>query len=241
MQNIKWIFYKELKIFFNSYMAPLVLGGTAFLNSLIIMIWNFSDRANYQVTVGATYLSFMTSIIVGMLILSMGSIVEEKNKGTMELLFSSPITDSDIVLGKYLFGVSICFIVSFVINAFFPFTLYYFWKIPLSIVISSTIGVFLLGCFTYSIGLFGSSMGKNQMISLLISVLIIMTLWVMGFFSHLFQAKTRSVLYHLHIYSHFVNFSRGVIPLSGTVFFLSGIFAFLYFTISSLQSRRWRG
>lgn len=241
MQNIKWVFYKELKVFFNSFMAPLVLGGTAFLNSLIIMIWNFSDRANYQVTMGATYLSFMTSIIVAMLILSMGSLVEEKNKGTMELLLSAPITDSDIILGKYLFGVFICFIISFLINAFFPLTLLFFWKIPLSIVVSSTIGVFLLGSFTYAIGIFGSSLGKNQMLSLLISVMIIMTLWVLGFFSHLFQTKTRSILYHLHIYSHFVSFSRGVIPLSGTVFFLSATFAFLYFSVVSLQSRRWRG
>lgn len=241
MQNIKWIFYKECKIFFNTYMAALVLGGTAFLNALFVLISNFHERNNFEDATIVTFVSFMATIIISMAILSMSSIVEEKNKGTMELLYTSPITDFEIVIGKFLFGAFICFIITFFINAFFPLLLFSFWKAPLYLVLAGSIGIFLLGCFTYSVGMFGSSLGKNQMISLLISVLIIMTLWVLGFFSHLFQAKTRSVLFHLHIFSHFIGFTKGVIPISGLVFFSSGIITFLYLTIKSLESRRWVG
>jgi ABC-2 type transport system permease protein len=239
--NVKWIFYKEVKVFFGTFLAPLVLGGTAFLNALFIMILNFNGRTNYEDATIITFVSFMSTIIIAMVILSMGTIVEEKNKGTLELLFTSPITDAEIVIGKFTFGVLISFIITVFINGLFPIILYSYWEAPLYLVVSGSIGVFLLGIFTFSIGMFGSSIGKNQMISLLVTVLIILTLWVLGYFSHLFQATTRKVLFHLHIFSHYINFAKGVLPLSGIVFFLSGIFLFLYLTIKTLESRRWRG
>lgn len=240
-QTSLWIFRKELKLFFGTYMGPLVLGGTAFLNALFIMILNFNGRANYEEATVVTFVSFMTTILIAMIIISMGSIVEEKNKGTLELLFTSPITDVDIVIGKFLFGVTVCAIITVFINGLFPILLYSYWQAPLYIVISGMIGVFLLGTFTYTVGLFASSLAKSQMISLLISVVIILTLWVVGYFSHLFQSTTRKVLFHLHIFSHFISFSKGVLPLTGIIFFLSGTFLFLYLTVKVLESRRWRG
>ncbi len=241
IERILFIFQKEVKIFFHTFMAPLVFGGTAFLNALFVLISNFNERATHEEATIITFISFMSTIIIAMAIVSMNSLVEEKNKGTMELLYTAPITDLEIVLGKFLFGSFVCFLVTFGINSFFPIILYSYWKAPLYLVISGSIGVFFLGIFTYSVGMFGSSLGKNQVISLLISVLIVMTLWVLGFFSHLFEAKTRAILFHLHIFSHFIGFSKGVIPLTGVIFFLSGTFTFLYLTVKVLESRRWLG
>lgn len=133
------------------------------------------------------------------------------------------------------------FLISVFVNGLFPIFLYSFWKAPLYIVVSGTIGVFLLGIFSFAIGLFGSSLGKNQMISLLISIVIILTLWVSGYFSYLFDSVTRKILYHLHIFSHFISFCKGVLPLNGIVFFVSGALFFLYLTVKVLESRRWRG
>lgn len=241
MKNISSIFKKEIKVFFNTYMASLILGGTAFLNALFVLISNFHERNNYEDAAIITMVSFMSTIIIASMILAMSSIVEEKNKGTMELLYTSPITDAEIVIGKFLFGAFICLIITLFINGLYTFFLFTYWKAPAYLIVSGSVGIFLLGCFTYSVGMFGSSLGKNQMISLLVGVLIILTLWVVGFFSHLFQSKARAILFHLHIFSHYISFSRGVLPLSGIVFFLSGIFTFLYLTIKSLESRRWLG
>ena len=116
MQNIKWIYFKELKVFFQTFMAPLILGGTAFLNALFVLISNFNERATHEDATIITFISFMSTIIVAMMILSMGSIVEEKTKGTMELLYTSPITDLEIVMGKFLFGITICLIITIFIN-----------------------------------------------------------------------------------------------------------------------------
>ncbi|EQA45642.1 ABC-2 family transporter protein [Leptospira broomii serovar Hurstbridge str. 5399] len=240
-RNIKWIFWKEVRVFFGTYLAPLVLGGTAFLNSLFVLILNFNSGTNYAETTVVTFISFMSTILIAMLIVSMGSITEERNRGTLELLFTSPVTDLEIVVGKFLFGAFVCLIVSVLVDGLFPLFLYFFWKAPLYIVASGTIGVFLLGLFTFAVGLFGSSLGKNQMISMLISIMILLTLWVIGFFSYLFDAVTRKVLFHLHIFSHFIGFSKGVLPLNSIVFFLSGTIFFLYLTVKVLESRRWRG
>ncbi|RHX92335.1 ABC transporter permease [Leptospira stimsonii] len=240
-QNIKWIFFKEVKVFFGTFMAPLVFGGTAFLNSLFVLILNFNAGTNYVDTTVITFLSFMSTIIIAMLILSMGSITEERNRGTLEFLFTAPITDLEIVAGKFTFGALICLLIAVFVNGLFPIFLYSFWKAPLYIVVSGTIGVFLLGIFSFAVGLFGSSLGKNQMTSLLISIVIILTLWVSGYFSYLFDSVTRKVLYHLHIFSHFIGFCKGVLPLNGIVFFVSGTLFFLYLTVKVLESRRWRG
>ncbi|EQA34880.1 ABC-2 family transporter protein [Leptospira inadai serovar Lyme str. 10] len=240
-RNVKWIFWKEVRVFFGTYLAPLVLGGTAFLNSLFVLILNFNSGTNYAETTVVTFISFMSTILIAMLIVSMGSITEERNRGTLELLFTAPVTDLEIVVGKFLFGAFVCLIVSVLVDGLFPLFLYFFWKAPLYIVASGTIGVFLLGLFTFAVGLFGSSLGKNQMISMLISVMILLTLWVIGFFSYLFDAVTRKVLFHLHIFSHFIGFSKGVLPLNSIVFFLSGTIFFLYLTVKVLESRRWRG
>ena len=75
MQNIKWIFLKECKLFFNTYMAALVLGGTAVLNALLVLISNFHGSNNYEEATVITFFSFMSTIIISMMILSMGSIV----------------------------------------------------------------------------------------------------------------------------------------------------------------------
>lgn len=241
LQNIKWIFFKEVKVFFGTFMAPLVFGGTAFLNSLFVLILNFNSGTNYVDTTVITFLSFMSTIIIAMLILAMGSITEERNRGTLEFLFTVPVTDLEIVAGKFAFGTLICLLISVFVNGLFPIFLYSFWKAPLYIVVSGTIGVFLLGIFSFAIGLFGSSLGKNQMISLLISIVIILTLWVSGYFSYLFDSVTRKILYHLHIFSHFISFCKGVLPLNGIVFFVSGALFFLYLTVKVLESRRWRG
>ncbi|EKR62759.1 MULTISPECIES: ABC transporter permease [Leptospira] len=241
LQNIKWIFFKEVKVFFGTFMAPLVFGGTAFLNSLFVLILNFNSGTNYVDTTVITFLSFMSTIIIAMLILAMGSITEERNRGTLEFLFTAPVTDLEIVAGKFAFGTLICLLISVFVNGLFPIFLYSFWKAPLYIVVSGTIGVFLLGIFSFAIGLFGSSLGKNQMISLLISIVIILTLWVSGYFSYLFDSVTRKILYHLHIFSHFISFCKGVLPLNGIVFFVSGALFFLYLTVKVLESRRWRG
>jgi ABC-2 type transport system permease protein len=240
-RNINIIFKKEIRSFFGTYLSPVVLGGTAFLNSLFVLVLNFNERTNYEDATTITFISFMCTILVSMEILAMGSIVEERNKGTFELLLTSPITDLEILMGKFLFGVSVCALISVGINAFFPILLYAYWKAPLYIVFSGTVGIFLLGIFTYSVGLFGSSIAKNQMVSLLISIIIILVLWVLGYFSHLFQSNTRQVLFYLHIFSHFINFSKGVLPINSIVFFLSGTFLFLYLSLKVLESRRWRG
>ncbi|EPG65291.1 ABC transporter permease [Leptospira wolffii] len=240
-RNIKWIFLKEVRVFFGTYLAPLVLGGTAFLNSLFVLILNFNSGTNYTETTVVTFISFMSTILIAMLIVAMGTITEERNRGTLEFLFTAPISEMEIVVGKFLFGALVCLIVSLLVDGLFPLFLFFFWKAPLYIVASGTIGVFLLGIFTFAVGLFGSSLGKNQMVSMLISIMILLTLWVIGFFSYLFDAATRKVLFHLHIFSHFIGFSKGVLPLSSIVFFISGTVFFLYLTVKVLESRRWRG
>ena len=135
-EKIKWIYIKELKVFFGTYLAPLVLGGTAFLNGLFVLILNFNGRTSYVDATVVTFIAFMSTIIVAMLILAMGSIVEERNKNTLELLFTSPVSDLEIIAGKFLFGVTVAGVITVFINGLFPLFLYAYWKAPFYLVFS---------------------------------------------------------------------------------------------------------
>ena len=241
LYTIRCLFIKEVKIFFGTYLSLFVFGGVAFLNSLFVLILNLDGRTNYNDALIVIFISLMITIVIAMLTVSSGCLTEEKNQWTLELLFTLPLTDFEIIFSKLLFGFFLCFINTFFINLFFPILLLFLWDIPIYFIVSSSLGVFLLGCFTYSIGVLASSIAKNQMIALIFAISILFSLWLVGYFSHLFQEKTRDILFHFHIFSHYINFTRGILPLKSIVFFLSGIALNFYLSIKVLESRRWQG
>jgi len=172
-------------------------------------------------------------------VLTMRLLSEEKKLGTGELLFTTPITTTEVVLGKYLAALTVLLVM--LLGSFiYPLVLLIFGNPDFGPIFSSYLGMFLVGAAAVGIGLFTSSLTENQIIAALTAWGILVLLWIIGFGAQAVGPVLGGVLEHLSILSHFGNFSRGIIELKGVVYYLSIITFTLFLTQRVLDSQSWR-
>ncbi len=233
-----WVFLKECSAFFGSNVIPLCVGIITFLCGLASALpYQKLDIENEDV-IRLLFHFFYIIILVGSVFLSMSTFVSERRQGTLELLYTLPISDTQLVLGKFFMGVLIVFFIVIGMTVIYILWLgQAFWYVALT----GGIGLFLAGLYAYSVGLFASSLSSNYLLSLLIATAIISVIDVGGYLSGLLPSPAKEILGHLHGLNHFFAFTRGVIPLKSFVFFSSLILLFLFLPVKVLESRRWRG
>lgn len=240
------IFRKEVNTFFSSLIGYIVIA--VFLVILGLVIWVFPDTSllNYNYAT-LDQLFDIAPIIFAFLIpaLTMRSFSEENQTGTIELLVTRPISDWSIVLGKYLA------VILLLVFALIPTVLYYYTVYELGApkgnldsgaILGSYIGLlFLAACFS-AIGLFSSSLTKDQISAFILALFLCFIFhWGFYFFSKLpiFMGKIDDVVQQFGIDAHYISISRGVIDTRDVVYFLSVIGVFLAMTVTSLERRKW--
>jgi len=170
----------------------------------------------------------------------MGLIARELNSDTMELLTTIPISDSEIIIGKFLAAVTL-------IGTALLFTLVHFFSllivgnnIDIGAIISGYLGLLIVGAAYAAVGTFSSTITSNQIVAFFISFLVIFIFFILdkilifvpGFLSSIFQ--------YLSIDYHLSNISRGVIDSRNIIYLGSIIAFFLLLSIRTLEMRRWR-
>lgn len=239
------IFKKELYSYLSSFVAYITIG--LFLVVLGLFLWVFPDTSILEYGYATLDNLFNTVPYLFMFLIpaiTMRSLAEEKKEGTFELLATRPLTDWDIVLGKYLAALTL------VLFALIPTLIYYISVYQLGVtvgnidtgaVIGSYIGLFLLGGAFAAIGIFSSSITKNQIIAFAIAVFLCFFA-----FSGLESAsqvlslqKFDNILINLGINEHYQSISRGVLDSRDLIYFLSFITLFLLITKTILGGRKW--
>jgi ABC-2 type transport system permease protein len=172
--------------------------------------------------------------------LTMGVYSEERKRGTMELLMTSPLTDTQIVLGKFL--ASLTLLIIMLVPTFF-YNAYVFLHsepaAPWRILFTAYLGIFLLGAALLALGSFFSSLTESQIIASIVTFGGILLLWVVDYGTP-GTGGVAAVLQYVSIFRHFDDFTRGVIDTTGLIFYASFIFLGLFLTVRSLDSMRWR-
>jgi ABC-2 type transport system permease protein len=173
--------------------------------------------------------------------LTMRLFAEEKRQGTIELLATSPLTDLQIVLGKFfaaagLYGAMI--LVGFAnlllvwVHAPSPPE----WR-PIACGLAA---VFLVGCALISLGLFVSTLTKNQIVAAVVSFSLTLGIWVLGWFDSPTAGPVLKFVSYFGITNHLEGLLKGVIELKDIVFYLSFITFGLVLAHQSVESQRWR-
>jgi len=230
---------RELTSLFFSPIAYVVLGVFGFGTSLIFFS-QFAPGAPAEMrgVLGAVsvLMIFLTPAI------SMRLISEEYRSGTIETLMTLPISDSQVVLGKWLGAMG--FLTTLMVPLLILTAVLTFNANPdPGPIITGFVGLLLVGGLYLAIGAFASAITQNQIIAFLVTIFIILALvylcpylartdWVSDWM--------REGLFYLNIYEQYADFAKGVIDLGRTVFFLSGITMFLFLATQTLQSKRWR-
>jgi ABC-2 type transport system permease protein len=239
------IFSKDFSDFFNSLVAYITIGVFLLVTSLFLWVFPESSILDYGYA-GLDSLFNTVPFIFMFLIpaITMRSLAEEKKEGTFELLVTRPLSDWQIILGKFLAAFAI------VMLALTPTLIYYFSIYQLGItkgnidtgaVIGSYLGLILLGgCFT-AMGIFSSSISKNQIIAFTIAVfLCFITFSGLDSASQLLSLQNIDTLItSFGINQHYQSISRGVLDTRDLLYFLSFMTLFLVFTKTILGGRKW--
>jgi ABC-2 type transport system permease protein len=241
------IFKKEITGFFSSLTGYIVIMVFLLVNSLFMWVfpgeWNILD-SGYA---GLDTLFLLSPWIFLFLVpaVTMKMIAEEKRLGTLELLYSRPVTERGIIYGKYLSSVAL------VLLALLPGLVYYLsvhilGEIPGNLdkggTLGAFIGLFFLAAVYASAGLFASSLTDNQVIAFIIAVLISFFMYL-GFDSLAYLPGLKQIdelVIRLGINEHYKSISRGVVDLRDIIYFAAVVVIFNEATRLVLMSRKWK-
>ncbi len=172
--------------------------------------------------------------------LTMRLVAEERRSGSAELLFSWPVTEFDVVVGKYLAAASV-FTVMLAVTLVFPAALSRWSTLDPGPVITGTLGILLMGYAFLAMGVFFSALAVNQFVAGMLSasfgILFLLVAWIEPFVPE----RLAVVVAQVSVLGHFGNFAVGVLDTSDVVYYVLVAATFLFLAVRVLESRRWRG
>lgn len=260
MKSFWAVYRREMGHYFVSPIAY-IIGGVFlcvagfFFNAVLTYMMNQAMRMGFQAAqfggapnidvpslVMQNFFSVIGSLVLFLVpILTMGVFAEEKKRGTIELLMTSPIRDSAIVLGKFFATLSV-FAIILVPTLVYQGWMYHFsdpepsWKILLA----GYLGVLLMAGALISLGSFLSSLTENQIVAAVLTFGVFLILWVLDLGATNSSGNLGSVLKQLSLVRRYSDFTTGVIDLASVVFFISFAIFMVFLTLRSVDSMRWR-
>lgn len=256
MQNILAIWQREMKSYFVSPIAYVVLtiflllSGLFFFGNFLEIVQFTMTQAqqggsNQPIDVPAYVIQSLlktTSVILLFLVpmLTMGLFSEEKKRGTIELLRTTPVGHFQAMLGKYLACVTFL-IILFVCSWITISPLFMYGQPDWKPILSGYLGVFLYGAALIALGLFVSTLTENQIVAVIITFGAALALWLFPVFFQSAAGAPKDVINYLSIISHLDDFTKGVIDTSHIVYYVTFAFVGLFLAYRSLESMRWKG
>ena len=240
MKQVINIARRELSGMFFSPIGYLVLGlFTAGATLLFFLDFQPHTSADLRSTFGA--IVFLLILIAPAI--SMRLVSEELHTGTIEPLMTAPVTDTEVILGKWL-GAMVYFTFLLIAPLAVLLTVLEIYASPdYGPIFTGLLGLLLVGGFYLAIGTFASATSENQIIAVMVTVFIIcmftLLTSVLGGVYWL-SPEIREVVYYLNVNLQYQDFSKGLIDTSNLVYFISGTALFLFFAVLLLQSKRWR-
>ncbi len=253
MSNILAIAGKEIRSYFASPIAYIVIGFFALLYGwFFVAILAYFLRQSMQMLGAESAANVNQQLIrpllqnVAVLILFMLPMVtmrtysEEKRSGTIELLLTSPLTDFQIIFGKFL-GALALYAIMLGVSLLHVAVLFIYGRPEWREVVTAYLGLLLLGGCFISVGLFISSLTRNQIVAVAATFGVFLFLWVINWIGSFAGPGIEKITTYLSIIEQFDDFGKGVIDTSHVVYYLSFITFGLFLTAKSVDSERWRG
>jgi ABC-2 type transport system permease protein len=237
MRNLKAVYFKELKSYFNSPMAYIFLVIFAVINGYFFtrtfFLFDQSDMRSLFNIIPLVYLFFIPAV-------TMSLIAREKNLGTMEVISTLPLKDIDFVAGKFLAAFSLV-VTGLLVTLIHFFTLTQVGtNVDYGAVFTGYLGLALAGAVYSSVGTFASSITDNQVVAFIIGIFIVLVFFLMDKMLMFVPVYLTGIIQYLSVDYHLSNISRGVIDSRNLVYFASVVGFFLFMTVRILEIRKWR-
>ncbi len=242
MKKLFAIVGREWRAYFLSPLAYVILTAYMFLNGLI-----FSRILAFLATPGVprerflslmftnTYFWIFTLFIVP--IITMRLLAEERKTGTLEVLLTSPVSEAMVVVGKFL-GALGFFLVVWIPSLVFILYLRAQTAVDLGSAASGYLGIALIGAYFIAIGVFASTLTKNQIVAAILTFAMLIPLFSAGLFQAGADPSRQSIVDYLNMWDHMDEFARGVVDSRRLVYYLSGMAFFLFLSSVVLASKK---
>jgi ABC-2 type transport system permease protein len=253
VRNVLAIADKELRSYFSSPMAYIVIGffllpfGVFFFLYLQAFVKQSLQMAQYGGAVNVNqqvvrYVLQNASVIILFIMpmITMRTYSEEKRSGTIELLLTSPLSDVEIILGKF-FGALGLYAAMLGVTLLYIAILFVYGNPEWRPIVAGYLGLLLMGGAFVSIGLLISSTTNNQIVAGVVTFVVFLLLWIVGWFADSAGPTIGPITSYLSITEHFDDFSKGIIDSKHVVYYLSLITFGLFLTAKSVDTERWRG
>ncbi|MFQ5464131.1 MAG: ABC transporter permease, partial [Phycisphaerae bacterium] len=239
MENVLTMAQRELGAYFLSPIAYVVNAIFLFTAGLVFALGVFQPGEEASLRFLFDFWLVLILMLV-MPMLTMRLVSEEFRTGTIETLMTAPITEIEVVIGKFFAALGFFFALLATL-LLYPIILSLYGQVDFTLMICNFMGLVLLGSVYIAIGLFFSACTKHQVVAVLLTVgvLAFMT-FAFGPLAQLAEGVPRVVLQQLSIRSHFHDFVRGLVDVNHFVFFLSTTGLFLFLTVKRLEMRRWQ-
>lgn len=260
MRNYLAIMNRELKSYFSSPIAYVVTGLFLLISGIFfyLLVTNFVQmcmRADMQ---AQYYRMAMPKLNVNMMairpllhnmslfalfflpLVTMRLYSDEKKSGTIELLLTSPVTNTQSILGKFS-AAAILYLIMLLLTGLYMILLFIFGKPELGQILTGYLGLYLLGLCYISFGVFFSTLTDNQIIAAVSTITFILVFWAIGWVSGMVNPSWGSILSHFSLIEHFDDFGKGVFDTKHLVFYVSFITMGLFLSFVSIESAKWRG
>lgn len=257
MRNVLAVAGKELRAYFHSPIAYLVMTVWTALCGFVfyVMTGNLvaqTFRMQMMGQQGMPPVSLNEFIIRNMLqgilmvvllfllpLITMRLYAEEKRSGTIELLVTSPLTDMEIILGKFL-GALALYAVLIAIAFLYIGVLFIYGNPNAKPLIANALGLLLYGAALLALGMWFSTFTRNQIIAGVVSMVVFLVLWILDWTQSFSTGKVAAVVTYMSLSTHLDNFAKGVIDLTDVVYFVSLVGLGIFLTARSVEALKGR-
>ncbi len=260
MKNILAIFERDFKSYFTSPIAYVVLtifvllAGLFYTNIFTAVVEQSMMQGMRSQQMGQppqpidvpsivarSYFGTLSVVLLFMIpMITMGLFSEEKKRGTIELLLTSPLTNLQVVLGKFFAGLAF-FCCMLGLSMLLIGTLFIYSKPDFGPIFSGYLGLLLYGASLVALGMFVSTLTENQIIAAVLGFGMILILWIVDAFAGSTGTVMQQIISYLSVIQHLEDFIKGVVDTPGIIFYISLAIFGIVLTYRSVESYRWRG
>ena len=253
MRNIMAIAGKELRSYFASPIAYIIIGffllpfGVFFYLYLTAFVRQSMQQAQYGGAMNINqnvirYVLQNASVIILFIMpmITMRTYSEEKRSGTIELLLTSPVTDVEIIVGKFLGALGL-YVALLAVTLLYMAILFVYGNPEWRPLVAGYLGLLLMGGTFVALGLFISSTTNNQIVAGVVTFVVFLLFWIIGWFADTAGPTIGPITSWLSITEHFDDFSKGIIDTKHVIYYLTLITFGLFLSAKSVDTERWRG
>ncbi|NOY25773.1 MAG: ABC transporter permease subunit [Oligoflexia bacterium] len=240
MSAILHIALRELGSFLNSWWGWVILALMLLFDGLAFNVYAVGFQPKYSSDVLESFMEASTvTVMIGGVLLAMPTIARERANGTLALLQTAPVTEAQVIAGKYLGALSFLVIIK-ALTLYMPLLVQINGKVSWSQIGAGYLGLFGLGAAVVAIGVFASTISRNQILAAVLGGSIVGVLILAWLLSRISEPPLKSIFAYMALFDrHFQPFMRGRINTESLVYYASVSFGFLLLATRALKARRW--